>query len=110
MWRLISALRQRRTARVADDSGLGTEVAGHGPAAAAAAAEAGSGWSGALAALLAVARAPLMVAAWAAGAFRGGEEDEAAAAAAWAERRGPPRPDEVSHLMVRESMRYAIYV
>ncbi|KAL5216065.1 hypothetical protein ABZP36_007466 [Zizania latifolia] len=96
--------RRRRTARVVDESALGVAHAGaadgddargdgHGAAA---------GGPGALArALLAMACAIRLDGEHPGG----GGADEAWATSGWR----PPRADEVSHLVVRESMRYAIY-
>ncbi|KAG8082339.1 hypothetical protein GUJ93_ZPchr0014g46752 [Zizania palustris] len=97
--------RRRRTARVVDESALGVahagaadgdDARGDGDVGAAA------GWPGALA------RALLLAMACAVrldGEHPGGGADEAWATSGWR----PPRADEVSHLVARESMRYAIY-
>ncbi|GJM85398.1 hypothetical protein PR202_ga01844 [Eleusine coracana subsp. coracana] len=86
--------RRRRSARVVDESALagGDDDA---PAAAAVAPTVGGALARALLALACAVR------------FDGeeyGVTEEALAASGWR-----PRADEVSHLMVRESMRYAIY-
>ncbi|CAL4968538.1 unnamed protein product [Urochloa decumbens] len=92
--------RRRRTARVVDESALaGADGGGDGAAAAQGAAVAPT-LGGALArALLALACAVRF----------DGEDGGATEEAAWAASGWRPRADEVSHLMVRESMRYAIY-
>ncbi|CAL5021178.1 unnamed protein product [Urochloa decumbens] len=94
--------RRRRTARVVDESALaGAEGGGDGAqGAAGAAAAVAPTLGGALArALLALACAVRF----------DGEDGGATEEAAWAASGWRPRADEVSHLMVRESMRYAIY-
>uniref|UniRef100_A0A0D9VHP7 Uncharacterized protein n=1 Tax=Leersia perrieri TaxID=77586 RepID=A0A0D9VHP7_9ORYZ len=86
--------RRRRTARVVDESALQAEGGGGGEAVVATA-SVGAALARALLALACTVR------------FDGGEgstEEAWAAASAWR-----PRADEVSHLMVRDSMRYAIY-
>ncbi|XP_040379504.1 uncharacterized protein LOC107304023 [Oryza brachyantha] len=91
MWRVLSVFRRRRrrTARVVDESAAGRRVG----------ADDGRGGAGAL-----VARALLAVSCVAR--LDGGGGEEAWATSGWR----PPGGDEVSHLMVvRESMRYAIY-
>ncbi|XP_062219481.1 uncharacterized protein LOC133919189 [Phragmites australis] len=109
MWSVASLVRQglrwgrrRRTARVVDESALGAsdgdDVLGAAPAAGAvvAAPTLGGALTRALLALACAVR------------FDGeeyGVTEEAWAASGWR-----PRADEVSHLMVHESMRYAIYV
>lgn len=93
--------RRRRTARVVDESALGADGddAAAAPAAAGGAAVVAPTLGGALArALLALACA-----------VRFDGEDGGATEEAWAASGWRPRADEVSHLMVRESMRYAIY-
>ncbi|KAL6899674.1 hypothetical protein ACP4OV_006332 [Aristida adscensionis] len=95
--------RRRRTARVVDESALGADGGAGAGDAAAAVAVAPASVGGALArALLALACAVR---------FDGGEEHGHGVATeeAWAASGWRPRADEVSHLMVRESMRYAIY-
>jgi len=92
MWSLVRQGlrwgRRRRTARVVDESALGGDDGAAAPAV-----------GGALArALLAMACA-----------IRFDGEDGGATEEAWAASGWRPRADEVSHLMVRESMRYAIY-
>lgn len=111
MWSVGSLVRQglrwwrrRRTARVVDESALGHVVGGEedvgGGAAAARGGAVGPSVAGALArALLALACTIRFD-----GEDGGGITEEAWAASGWR-----PRADEVSHLMVRESMRYAIY-
>ncbi|KAF8652980.1 hypothetical protein HU200_062413 [Digitaria exilis] len=103
MWSLVRQGlrwgRRRRTARVVDESALVGGGEGDGGAAAPAV---GPTLGGALArALLALACAIRF----------DGEDGGGATAAeeAWAASGWRPRADEVSHLMVRESMRYAIY-
>ncbi|CAL5057415.1 unnamed protein product [Urochloa decumbens] len=94
--------RRRRTARVVDECALaGAEGGGDGAqGAAGAAAAVAPTLGGALArALLALACAVRF----------DGEDGGATEEAAWAASGWRPRADEVSHLMVRESMRYAIY-
>ncbi|XP_066327745.1 uncharacterized protein [Miscanthus floridulus] len=94
--------RRRRTARVVDESALGADGDVDGGAAAPPAA------GGAVAAPTlgsALARALLALAC----AIRFDGEDVGATEEAWAATGWRPRADEVSHLMVRESMRYAIY-
>ncbi|CAL4887012.1 unnamed protein product [Urochloa decumbens] len=96
--------RRRRTARVVDESAL-TGAGGGGDGAAVAQGAAGAAaveptLGGALArSLLALACAVRF----------DGEDGGATEEAAWAASGWRPRADEVSHLMVRESMRYAIY-
>ncbi|WVZ74800.1 hypothetical protein U9M48_022936 [Paspalum notatum var. saurae] len=92
--------RRRRTARVVDESALGDIDDG-------AAAPAAGGGGAVVAPTLggALARALLALAC----AIRFDGEDVGAAEEAWAASGWRPRADEVSHLMVRESMRYAIY-
>lgn len=95
MWSVASLVRwgrRRRSARVVDESALGGDDV---PAAAAVAPSVGGALARALLALACAVR------------FDGeeyGVTEEALAASSWR-----PRADEVSHLMVRESMRYAIY-
>ena len=101
MWSLVRQGlrwgRRRRTARVVDESALGGDD-GAAPAAGGAAV-APPTLGGALArALLAMACA-----------IRFDGEDGGATDEAWAASGWRPRADEVSHLMVRESMCYAIY-
>jgi hypothetical protein len=91
--------RRRRTARVVDESTLGAD-GGDGAAAPAAAVVAAAPTLGG-----ALARALLALAC----AVRFDGEDGGATEEAWAASGWRPRADEVSHLMVRESMRYAIY-
>ncbi|CAN6279030.1 unnamed protein product [Urochloa humidicola] len=89
--------RRRRTARVVDESALGGDGDGAAaPAAAAAAPTLGGALARALLALACAVRFD-------------GEDGGGAAEEAWAASGWRPRADEVSHLMVRESMRYAIY-
>ncbi|KAL6634064.1 hypothetical protein ACP70R_026735 [Stipagrostis hirtigluma subsp. patula] len=109
MWSVASLVRQglrwsrrrRRTARVVDESALGADVGGVGDAGpGAVAAVVAPSVGGALArALLALACAVRF----------DGDEYGVATEEAWAASGWRPRADEVSHLMVRESMRYAIY-
>ncbi|CAN6273260.1 unnamed protein product [Urochloa humidicola] len=96
--------RRRRTARVVDESALAGEDGGGDGAAAPAAA---GGAAAVVAPTLggALARALLALAC----AVRFDGEDGGATEEAWAASGWRPRADEVSHLMVRESMRYAIY-
>ncbi|RLM80222.1 uncharacterized protein C2845_PM12G18830 [Panicum miliaceum] len=101
MWSLVRQGlrwgRRRRTARVVDESALDGNDGAAAPAAATVAVAATLG--GALArALLAMACA-----------IRFDGEDGGATEEAWAASGWRPRADGVSHLMVRESMRYAIY-
>ncbi|PWZ04626.1 hypothetical protein Zm00014a_019345 [Zea mays] len=107
MWSLVRqglrwgrGRRRRRTARVVDESALGADGGDiDGGAAAAGGGVVAPTLGGALArALLALACA-----------VRLDGEDVGAAEEAWAATGWRPRADEVSHLMVRESMRYAIY-
>nr|ACG30339.1 hypothetical protein [Zea mays] len=107
MWSLVRqglrwgrGRRRRRTARVVDESALGADGGDiDGGAAAAGGGVVTPTLGGALArALLALACA-----------VRLDGEDVGAAEEAWAATGWRPRADEVSHLMVRESMRYAIY-
>ncbi|PUZ76327.1 hypothetical protein GQ55_1G281100 [Panicum hallii var. hallii] len=106
MWSLVRQGlrwgRRRRTARVVDESALGGDDGAAAPAAGGAAAA-----TVAVAPTLggALARALLAMAC----AIRFDGEDGAATEEAWAASGWRPRADEVSHLMVRESMRYAIY-
>lgn len=87
-----------------DESALGPDGDVDGGAAAPAAAGGGAVVAPTLGGALA--RALLALA----GAIRfDGGEDVGAAEEAWAATGWRPRADEVSHLMVRESMRYAIY-
>ncbi|OEL38543.1 hypothetical protein BAE44_0000438 [Dichanthelium oligosanthes] len=101
MWSLVRQGlrwgRRRRTARVVDESALGVDadVADGAAPAAVVAPTLGS----------ALARALLALAC----AIRFDGEDGGAMEEAWAASGWRPRADEVSHLMVRESMRYAIY-
>ncbi|XP_062222909.1 uncharacterized protein LOC133921865 [Phragmites australis] len=106
MWSLVRQGlrwgRPRRTARVVDESALGADggedVVGAAQAAGGAAVAAPT-LAGALArALLALACA-----------IRFDGEEYGVTEEAWAASGWRPRADEVSHLMVRESMRYAIY-
>lgn len=93
--------RRRRTARVVDESALSADGGDidDGAAPAAGGAVVAPTLGGALArALLALACA-----------IRFDGEDVGATEEAWAASGWRPRADEVSHLMVRESMRYAIY-
>ncbi|KAF7079170.1 hypothetical protein CFC21_083442 [Triticum aestivum] len=85
---------RRSTARVVDESALGLGAHGDAGAAAAVAPSVGGAMARALLALACAVR------------FDGEDlpTEEAWAASVWR-----PRADEVSHLMVRESMRYAIY-
>ncbi|CAN6244908.1 unnamed protein product [Urochloa humidicola] len=96
--------RRRRTVRVVDESALAGEDGGGDGAAAPAAA---GGAAAVVAPTLggALARALLALAC----AVRFDGEDGGATEEAWAASGWRPRADEVSHLMVRESMRYAIY-
>jgi hypothetical protein len=106
MWGLVRqglrwGRRRRRTARVVDESALGADgdVDGGAAPAAAGGAVVAPTLGGALArALLALACA-----------IRFDGEDVGATEEAWSATGWRPRADEVSHLMVRESMRYAIY-
>ncbi|AQK53239.1 hypothetical protein Zm00014a_043980 [Zea mays] len=105
MWSLVRRWRwgrRRRTARVVDESALGADGDTDGGAAAPAA-------GGAVVAPTlggALARALLALAC----AIRFDGADVSATEEAWAVTGWRPRAaDEVSHLMVRESMRYAIY-
>ena len=84
---------RRSTARVVDESALDVTVAAEDDRGAARASVAG-----------ALARALLALACAVRFDGDGMSTEEAWAASAWR-----PRADEVSHLMVRESMRYAIY-
>ena len=103
MWSLVRQGlrwgRRRRTARVVDESALGGDDGAAAPAVGGAAVAATTTLGGALArALLAMACA-----------IRFDGEDGGATDEAWAASGWRPRADEVSHLMVRESMCYAIY-
>jgi hypothetical protein len=94
MWSVSSLMRwgrRRRSARVVDESALGGDDV---PAAVVAPSVGG-----------ALARALLALAC----AVRFDGEEYGATEEAWASSGWRPRADEVSHLMVRESMRYAIY-
>uniref|UniRef100_A0A0D9W652 Uncharacterized protein n=1 Tax=Leersia perrieri TaxID=77586 RepID=A0A0D9W652_9ORYZ len=97
----MSLFRRRRTARVVDESALG--VGGGGEDVGGAVARGGGG-AGAL-----VARALMAMSCVVRldGEETGGGVEEAWATSGWR----PPRAgdDEVSHIMLRESMRYAIY-
>ncbi|RLN08471.1 uncharacterized protein C2845_PM11G09580 [Panicum miliaceum] len=94
--------RRRRTARVVDESALGGGDDG------AAAPAAGGAAAVAVAPTLGGALARALLATMAC-AIRFDGEDGGATEEAWAASGWRPRADEVSHLMVRESMRYAIY-
>ncbi|XP_040376954.1 uncharacterized protein LOC121053562 [Oryza brachyantha] len=110
MWSGVASLvrqglrwrRRRRTARVVDESALaeaaveGGGGAGDAAAAAVVPTSVGAALARALLALACTIRFD--------GEDGGGATEEAWAASGWR-----PRADEVSHLMVRESMRYAIY-
>ena len=103
MWSLVRQGlrwgRRRRTARVVDENALGGDDGAAAPAVGGAAVAATTTLGGALArALLAMACA-----------IRFDGEDGGATDEAWAASGWRPRADEVSHLMVRESMCYAIY-
>ncbi|XP_052141838.1 uncharacterized protein LOC127761565 [Oryza glaberrima] len=109
MWSVASLVRQglrwrrrrrRRTARVVDESALAAADGGGGDAAAVAVvpmASVGAALARALLALACTIR------------FDGEDGGAGATEEAWAASGWRPRADEVSHLMVRESMRYAIY-
>ncbi|BAF09191.1 uncharacterized protein [Oryza sativa Japonica Group] len=117
MWSVASLVRQglrwrrrrrRRTARVVDESALAAADGGD------AAAPAGGGGDAAAVAVVpmasvgaALARALLALACTIR--FDGEDGGAGATEEAWAASGWRPRADEVSHLMVRESMRYAIY-
>jgi hypothetical protein len=95
--------RRRRTARVVDESALGADVGDVDGGAAAAPAAGGAVVAPTVGGALS--RALLALAC----AIRLDGEDVGATEEAWAATGWRPRADEVSHLMVRESMRYAIY-
>ncbi|KAG8071242.1 hypothetical protein GUJ93_ZPchr0006g42416 [Zizania palustris] len=113
MWSVAALVRQgvrwrrrRRTARVVDESALGNAAVGGGGGVE------GGGGGGAGAAVAPISVGAVLTRALLAlaciirfdGGDGGGAMEEAWAASGWR-----PRADEVSHLMVRESMRYAIY-
>jgi len=99
MWRLLAAMKRglgisqyRKSSRVADESSMGPLVLEQGQ----------DRRASSLSVLLAIVRAPMVVASCFAGQPNGIEE-------VWASGE-QPRTAEMDHLMVRDSMRYAIYV
>ncbi|KAF0890503.1 hypothetical protein E2562_002860 [Oryza meyeriana var. granulata] len=104
MWGVLSLFRRRRrTARVVDESVLGHHR--HAAGAVGDDARGGAVAAGGAGALMARALLAMSCVVRLDGEGAGGGAEEAWATSGWR----PPRADEVSHLMVRESMRYTIY-